>query len=590
MSAITKNSKYMKNRKIGWILILGLASIPTVARADTSLLIEFPNEFFGFFWSDDSIWDNGSPTTDCDVTINEQFDFFTGETLDVDVQVDVPTTIENFTMDTPFVDLLVEDNFSVTGTTTIESGSVVVFGKTASLGTLAAYDSATDTLGSGGSFVVRENLAGNVGILEFRDADIRVNDAGIVLFGTNTILRDQNTGLDAFRFFEENNGALQLDDGRQFSVSGNLLNNGNIFMGFIPTARSPRLDVAGNLTNDGKIEINGNSVVNVAGSYTGSGDLIVGGANNQISITQNYNQTGGKVNLGSGIDGLLLKAVAQFYTGGACVVGSGGLEGDITFSNGTLAPGNSPGKIDVSGDLTLGTAAILEIEIGGTEAGINYDQVAQEGGAAGVALDGALSLAVIDDFECDMLVTDSFTIVRSDLPVTGAFANVASGARLDTSDGLGSFLVEYGPGTADPNAVVISDFVANITSQSFGDWTTANAVPAGEDGLLDDPNDDGILNIEAFFRGIAPIGDATPTRMEAIAIAGGGVQAVIESPKSVFGVVVSSMISTDLVNWSPGPEPAIVSETVTKNLYGVTLPTDDRYFVKFVFQELAIGE
>ena len=151
-----KIAKYMKNRKLGWILILGLALIPTVARADTSLLIEFPDQFFGFFWSDDSIWDNGSPTTDCDA-ISEQFDFFTGETLDVDVQVDVPTTIENFTMDTPFVDLLVESNFSVTGTTTIESGSVVVFGKTAALGTLVDYDSATNTLGSGGGYIVREN-------------------------------------------------------------------------------------------------------------------------------------------------------------------------------------------------------------------------------------------------------------------------------------------------------------------------------------------------------------------------------------------------------------------------------------------------
>ncbi len=107
---------------------------------------------------------------------------------------------------------------------------------------------------------------------------------------------------------------------------------------------------------------------------------------------------------------------------------------------------------------------------------------------------------MINGFECEILTGDTFTVITSDLPLNGEFDNVTSGDRLDTTDGLGSFLVEYGSGTASPNAVVLREFVADIDYQTFGDWAIANSLPEGQDGLLDDPNGDGILNIEAFLR------------------------------------------------------------------------------------------
>ena len=178
-------------------------------------------------------------------------------------------------------------------------------------------------------------------------------------------------------------------------------------------------------------------------------------------------------------------------------------------------------------------------------------------------------------------------MLTSDLPITGSFANVSSGARLNTSDGLGSFLVSYGSGTTSPNTVVLSDFIAIITTENFAQWTARYELQIGEDGLLDDPNQDGITNIEAYFRGMAPTGNATPNTME-LTTDGTTIRATISSPKSVVDIVATSRVSIDLINWSLGPEPTIIGETGTKNIYGVTLPADDRYFVRFEFSELLL--
>ena len=53
-----------------------------------------------------------------------------------------------------------------------------------------------------------------------------------------------------------------------------------------------------------------------------------------------------------------------------------------------------------------------------------------------------------------------FTVLSSDL-IVGLFDNVATGERLATLDGLGSFVVNYGVGsTMNENRVMLSDFMA----------------------------------------------------------------------------------------------------------------------------------
>jgi hypothetical protein len=60
----------------------------------------------------------------------------------------------------------------------------------------------------------------------------------------------------------------------------------------------------------------------------------------------------------------------------------------------------------------------------------------------------------------------------------GSFSNVASGQRLATIDGLGSFLVHYGTGSPfDPSQVVLSSFQLAIPA---GDYNGNGAVDAAD--------------------------------------------------------------------------------------------------------------
>ena len=61
--------------------------------------------------------------------------------------------------------------------------------------------------------------------------------------------------------------------------------------------------------------------------------------------------------------------------------GSGEIGGDVHNRGGIVAPGNSPGTLIIDGDYTQGATGTLVIEIGGTLAGNEHDQVIISGAA-----------------------------------------------------------------------------------------------------------------------------------------------------------------------------------------------------------------
>jgi T5SS/PEP-CTERM-associated repeat protein len=72
-------------------------------------------------------------------------------------------------------------------------------------------------------------------------------------------------------------------------------------------------------------------------------------------------------------------------------------------------------------------------------------------------LGGALQVTLVDGFvpSPEHLIA----VLSATKGITGQFANVANGQRLTTSDGLGSFAVNYGPGSPfNPNHVILSAF------------------------------------------------------------------------------------------------------------------------------------
>jgi hypothetical protein len=144
----------------------------------------------------------------------------------------------------------------------------------------------------------------------------------------------------------------------------------------------------------------------------------------------------------------------------------GGSDGLVVADGGVLSPGNSAGRVDITGGaLTLLTGARTVVELGGTAEGA-YDVVTAD---VPVTIGGLLDLSVINGFT--PADGNTFRVVRGPTgqAVQGAFSNVASGGTL--SAGGFDFLVWYG------NAATAVGFAAS-------DVTLVAVSPAPEPASL----------------------------------------------------------------------------------------------------------
>ena len=135
----------------------------------------------------------------------------------------------------------------------------------------------------------------------------------------------------------------------------------------------------------------------------------------------------GTVNL-TGVDvsaastGTIVGGALQLFRG--ALSGSATLSGDSTiqasvFNSGATSPGvNGAGTLTIHGNFTQTSAGSLNIDIGGTTAGTQYDQLAVTGSAA---LDGTLNLSQINGFAASN--GNQFTIVTA-ASLTGLFSTV----------------------------------------------------------------------------------------------------------------------------------------------------------------------
>ncbi|MDD4019038.1 MAG: hypothetical protein PHV28_13970, partial [Kiritimatiellae bacterium] len=184
-----------------------------------------------------------------------------------------------------------------------------------------------------------------------------------------------------------------------------------------------------------------------------------------------YTLNGGTLRVRNAMTGLATNGNETFtFTGGSLSV--------LTYMNtmpalvnagGTLAPG-----LDVAGKCTVDTnyaetsaAARLSIDVGGTSqasaftnAPGYYDFVNVTGSAT---LAGELKVNLINGSEASIKHTDKFYVLESGSDIAGAFANVASGGRVTTTN-RHSFAVYYGNNAATAAAgesakkVTLTDF------------------------------------------------------------------------------------------------------------------------------------
>jgi hypothetical protein len=156
------------------------------------------------------------------------------------------------------------------------------------------------------------------------------------------------------------------------------------------------------------------SVTSLEALTVAAGTLSLGTSSADVSSIPVVNLNGGTL---SGAGTLNL---ASLNLSGGSLTGSLFITANVSNQGGTVTPGASPGALTINGNYAQGPGGTLVVEIGGTIAGSQYDQLIVNGNAT---LDGNLSVTLVDGFV--PAGGETFTVVQSSGSVSGAFANTS---------------------------------------------------------------------------------------------------------------------------------------------------------------------
>jgi hypothetical protein len=281
----------------------------------------------------------------------------------------------------------------------------------------------------------------------------RILGSGVLTNANNTIRGWSNTGyglgFDQIGIINQASGLIDAN------VSGNTLNvdpnaaNGLINQGLMQASNGGILLLngafGGSFTNSGTIKSVGGGVLQFNGTVTSSGVVDVGSGT--LTATGNYTQTAGSFILAGGS---VQSNNALEFQGG--LVDARGTISAVINNSATLRPALGGSGLAVTGNVSLLAASNLSFQLGGITQGSQYGFMNVNGT---VGLGGNLVVTFVNGFQNSVSSSNTFTVLSSTTTLSGAFANVASGARLETSDNSGNFLVTY-----SGSNIVLSDFMA----------------------------------------------------------------------------------------------------------------------------------
>lgn len=295
---------------------------------------------------------------------------------------------------------------------------------------------------------------------------------------------------------DTNAAATAVDMSALTSVGGDL--------SLCRNASATSIDLVSLVSAGGSLDVSGNtaataiamgSVTSVAGDLTiasNAPDAVVdmsslttfGCGTNEVTMTLD----GGTVQMTNGLT----------LCTNATLTGSTTLNGSVT-NHGTIAPGASPGQLNLSGHLVLADSSRLRLEIGGSAPG-QFDVVNVAGG---VTLGGTLAVTLVNNFASAMTNSANFTVLSGGISLLGAFANVPSGGALTTTEGYARFTVLYaGQSTVRLTDLVIVDTDADGLPNWWEDQFGLSKNNAADATL--DLDGDGASNLNELLAGTRP--------------------------------------------------------------------------------------
>jgi hypothetical protein len=316
----------------------------------------------------------------------------------------------------------------------------------------------------------------------------------------------------------------------------------------------------------------GTLLVDPSVSLTVSGDVVA--------------STGGTIHL-SPSSSINIPFSALSAAAGGVVKGMGTILAKATkaLSDGTIAPGTSPGQLTLQSDLAMDAGSHLEIELAGLVQGTEYDFLRVQNTATGLCvLSGALDVKVLPPLASTITAGNSFTILSADSAVVMQFSNLQSG-RVTTSNGAGTFAVQLANSNHD---VVLSDY--QPLPHPLGAWAATFGLTGGDTALDADADGDGQKNLEEFAFNTNPASGSASASVFTSTLQGGNVTVTFTRRRGDANRL-SYLIETsaDLSAWSPLAAPwssSITTVDATFETVTLTVPGSGTQFVRVTVSAL----
>jgi len=159
---------------------------------------------------------------------------------------------------------------------------------------------------------------------------------------------------------------------------------------FLDTSNTNALLNLHSISASGALTLDDERVLGINGELTTSGEITIRSSDSQLSLDDGFTQNGGVTRL----EGGTISCNFGILINGGSLEGVGTVQGGLVNSS-LVAPGLSPGILNVTGNYNQVSDGELLVEIGGPTPGSGYDRLAVSGSAT---LSGKLTVVPINGY------------------------------------------------------------------------------------------------------------------------------------------------------------------------------------------------